>query len=154
MSHRRLEPAPIWERLADEFSGMLRHRHYHDQQGTQSPPTTAFPAITAATEAPVSTILSDIHTAVTEGITNIKGWAGDLETELPKLAALAAKYESSPIVKELEALGEVALPPEVEASIVGLIQMGGKIVAGAAGAVAPPAAEVPAAPAEPAAPVA
>jgi hypothetical protein len=153
MSHR-LGDEPFFNELADEFSRLLRHRHYHQHQDTASTATTAFTAITPATEAPSMSLLTEIHTAVTEGVSNIKGWAGDLEAELPKLGALAAKYENSPIVKELEALGEAVLPPEVEASIVGLIQMGGKIVAGAAGAVTPPAAEVPAAPAQPAAPVA
>jgi hypothetical protein len=139
------------EQRWDAFTRHIGHRRYHQ---------TSTPA-TPATEASVSTILSEIHSAVTEGVSNIKGWAGDLENELPKLAALASKYENSPIVKELEALGEVVLPPEVEQSIVGLIQMGSKLVSGAAGAVSAPAAPVAAdgapaavdAPVQPAAPV-
>jgi hypothetical protein len=148
MNHR-LGGEPFFDRLADEFSSVLRHRHYHQHQDTASPPTTTFTAITA-TEAPsMSSVMSDIHKAVSEGITNIEGWAGDLKDELPKLAALAAKYESSPIVAELEKLGDLTLPAEVVQGVVGLIQMGGKLVSGAAAAV-----ETPAAPATPAEPVA
>lgn len=154
MSHRG-GGEPFFEQLADEFSSLIRHRHYHQHQSETAATATFAAIIPTATEAPsMSTILSEIHQAVTEGITNIKGWAGDLETELPKLATLAAKYENSPVVAELEKLGEVVLPPEVEQSIVTLIQMGGKIAAGAAAAVTPPAGEVPAAPVQPAAPVA
>ena len=148
-------PEPIFERawdaftrtehdLVDDVSHLSHPGRYHEPQ------TTATPA-PAATEALVTSVLSEIHGAVTDGVTNIEGWAEGLKEKLPQLAVLAAKYENSPIVAELEKLGDLVLPPEVEGSIVGLIQMGGKLVSGAASAVAtPPAAEVPAAPAGPA----
>ncbi len=132
---------PILESILNDVRGdlsrLVHHRRYHE-------PETPAPA---ATEAPVTSVLSEIHGAVTDGVTNIEGWAEGLKEKLPALASLAAKYENSPIVAELEKLGDLVLPPEVEGSIVGLIQMGGKLVSGAAAGVATP-------PAEPAAPVA
>lgn len=162
MVSRHHEPdGPIFHEAADAFSRMIRRRHYHQHQDDPEATATfaAIPAPTVtATEAPrMSSILSEIHSVVTEGVTNIKGWASDLEADLPKLAAMVARFENSPhspIFGELEALGETILPPEAIQAVVGLIQMGGKLAAGAAGAVMPPAG--PAAPAEPvaAAPVA
>ena len=141
---------PILESILNDVRGdltrLVHHRRYHEPQS----PATPAPA---APEALVTSILSEIHGAVTDGVTNIEGWAEGLKEKLPALAGLVAKYENSPIVAELEKLGDLVLPPEVEAGVVGLIQMGGKLVSGAASAVAtPPAGEVPAAPAEPAAP--
>lgn len=77
-------------------------------------------------------VLTDIHDTVASGLANIKGWATDLEQKLPDLAQRATRFENSPVVQELEKLGDLILPPEIEQSIVGLIQMGAKIAASAA----------------------
>jgi len=93
----------------------------------------------------MSNVLTEVHTLVTDGIGNIKGWAEELEQKLPAIAAKAEQYENSPIVQALEGL---VLPPAIEADIANLIRHYAAVLAPPA-AVTPPAGQAPAAPAEP-----
>jgi hypothetical protein len=62
--------------------------------------------------------LTSIQRAIEDGIGNIEGWAADLKTHLPEIAAKAAQIDQSPIVQALEG---VFLPPEDEAAIAAII---------------------------------
>lgn len=69
----------------------------------------------------MSNLLNEIHDAIAEGVSSLKGWTDSIEGQLPQLAATAAKYTNSPIVQALEALGDQVLPAGIETDIANLI---------------------------------
>ena len=62
--------------------------------------------------------LTQMHDAIGEGLGNIKGWADNLEQQLPAIAAKAAQIDQSPIVAALDG---VTLPPEAEQAVAAII---------------------------------
>ena len=62
--------------------------------------------------------LTGMHDTIAEGLGNIKGWADNLEQQLPAIAAKAAQIDQSPIVAALDG---VTLPPEAEQAVAAII---------------------------------
>ena len=66
-------------------------------------------------------VLTALHDAIAEGVTNVRGWTDSLEGQLTELATTAEKYKNSPIVAALDQLGDAILPPDVEQGIASMI---------------------------------
>lgn len=66
----------------------------------------------------MTSILSELQDDIGKAVSNTKGWIEELENKMPAVAAVAQKYEASPIVQALEG---ALLPPEVETALATLI---------------------------------
>jgi hypothetical protein len=66
----------------------------------------------------VTNVLSELQDEIGKAVNNTKGWIEELEGKMPAVAAVAAKYEQSPIVQALES---AILPPEVESALAAII---------------------------------
>jgi hypothetical protein len=67
----------------------------------------------------MTNVLTELQDEIGKAVNNTKGWIEELEGKMPAVAAVAQKYEASPIVQALE---NAILPPEVEASIAAIIK--------------------------------
>lgn len=102
--------------------------------------TTAAQAAAAPAPTEEHMNLTDVKNAAV----NTDNWLRTmLGQHVPALIAEVERYQSMPIVQELEALGETMLPPGDVAIITGIIRMAGR----AAGQSAPQQADVPETPA-------
>lgn len=66
----------------------------------------------------MTNVLSELQDEIGKAVNNTKGWIEELEGKMPAVAAVAAKYEASPIVQALES---AILPPEVETALAAII---------------------------------
>lgn len=66
----------------------------------------------------MTNVLTELHDKITDGVTAVEGWIGELKSHLPQVAEAAQKIEQSPIV---QALAAAVLPPNVEEEIARLI---------------------------------
>ena len=98
---------PIFDQMVNEASEWFRSQGIPAVNGYTTEGT---PAMT--------NVIAEIHDAVADGLSNIKGWAAELEAKLPAIEQRAARFAASPIVKALET---VTLPPQVEHDIAVLI---------------------------------
>ena len=66
----------------------------------------------------MTNVLSELQDEIGKAVNNTKGWIEELEGKMPAVAAVAQKYEASPIVQALES---AVLPPEVESALAAII---------------------------------
>ena len=100
----------IFDELITDWHHATEHLHHHQPQPAYDHHDT--------TQQEETRNLTGIHQAITDGIGNIEGWAENLKSQLPEIAAKAAQIDQSPIVAALEG---IVLPPAVEAEIASLI---------------------------------